>query len=92
MAEGEAEQILSYMIENGILSDDQGTLWLGQEGEQTFGWRNFMELFSVFNSPPMFKVNMARRNLGKFMNTPSLSETRKRLVAVGGKELGSNSY
>lgn len=65
MLGGDADGIINYMIETGILSNNEGTLWLGYKGEQTFGWRNFLELFSVFNSPPMFKVRHGQTELGE---------------------------
>jgi len=86
IAETEAEQILNYMIEKGILSSDHGTLWLGLEGEQSFGWRNFMELFSVFNSPPMFKVMYGQVHLGEVHEyTFFLGNEEKIKLLLGGK-------
>jgi len=86
MAQGEAAQILSYMIKNGILSDDEGTLWLGHEGEQTFGWRNFMELFSVFNSPPMFKVIHGQTELGEVHEYTFFTGNQEKIrLLLGGK-------
>jgi ATP-dependent helicase Lhr and Lhr-like helicase len=86
MAEGEAAQIVSYMIKNGILADDEGTLWLGHEGEQTFGWRNFMELFSVFNSPPMFKVIHGQTELGEVHEYTFFTGNQEKIrLLLGGK-------
>lgn len=58
------EQLVEWMLGKEILWDDEGILWLGREGEETFGRRNFMELFSVFMSPPMFSILHGRQELG----------------------------
>jgi ATP-dependent Lhr-like helicase len=58
------EAILKHMLDGGYLQDDQGILWLGREGEESFGYRNFMELFSVFTSTPEFAVYWGRQHLG----------------------------
>lgn len=86
IAESESEQILNYMIDTGILSNDHGTLWLGLEGEQSFGWRNFMELFSVFNSPPMFKVKFGQTQLGEVHEYTFFLGNEERIkLLLGGK-------
>jgi ATP-dependent helicase Lhr and Lhr-like helicase len=86
IAESETEEILGYMIENGILSNDHGTLWLGREGEQSFGWRNFRELFSVFNSPPMFMVKHGQIPLGEMHEHTFLLGNEERIeLLLGGR-------
>ena len=42
----------------------QGLLGIGATGEATFGRRNFMELLSVFLSPPLFTVTHGREQVG----------------------------
>lgn len=66
-AEMPAERIarmVSWMLQKEVLWDDQGILWLGRKGEETYGRRNFLELFSVFTSPPLFSVRHGRQELG----------------------------
>lgn len=64
--DGEAvAAVVRHMLEVGILSSDQGLLWLGRTGEETFGRRNFLELFSVFTSEPLFTVRHGRTDLGQ---------------------------
>jgi ATP-dependent Lhr-like helicase len=58
------DSLVQWMIHQQILWDDQGVLWLGREGEETYGRRNFLELFSVFTSPPQFTVLHGRQELG----------------------------
>ena len=60
----EAEDILQHMILCDILWDDSGVLWFGRRGEKEFGYRNFMELLSVFTSEPLFTVRCGRSDLG----------------------------
>ena len=58
------DSLVQWMLHQQILWDDQGVLWLGREGEETYGRRNFLELFSVFTSPPLFTVLHGREELG----------------------------
>lgn len=60
----ERSSIVQYMVSSGVLTDDQGILWFDREGERRFGYRNFMELCSVFTSPPLFTVLHGRDELG----------------------------
>ncbi len=58
------DRVIAGMVERGILWDDAGVLWLGREGQDAYGRRNFLELVSVFSSPPLFLVLHGRRELG----------------------------
>lgn len=58
------ERIIAGMLERGILWDDAGVLWLGREGQDAYGRRNFLDLVSVFTAPPLFTVQHGRRELG----------------------------
>ncbi len=58
------DRIIADMLERGILWDDAGVLWLGREGQDTYGRRNFLDLVSVFTAPPLFIVLHGRRELG----------------------------
>lgn len=65
MAGDDVVAIVRFMVEHAILFDDSGILWLGREGESTFGRKNFMELFSVFTSEPLVAVRHGRTHLGE---------------------------
>ena len=65
MEAGTVERVQGHMLDTGILADDEGMLWLGGEGEASFGRKNFLELFSVFTSNPMIAVRHGRTHLGE---------------------------
>jgi len=65
LQEPDREAVVVYMLEKGVLAEDQGILWLGKEGENEFGRKNFMELFSVFQTPPLFSVRHGQTDLGE---------------------------
>lgn len=52
------------MLDHGVLAEDQGRLWFGHEGQQKFGYKNFLKLYSIFTSPPLFTVLHGRSDLG----------------------------
>lgn len=81
-------EIVRYMIEAEILSSDQGILWLGQEGEAKFGRRNFLELFSVFSSPPLFSVRYGQTELGSVHELSFLGRDESNLIVL----LGGRSW
>ena len=60
----ESEQLVEHMLQQGYLFKDQEILAIGHSGESTFGKRNYMQMFSVFDSPPLFTVFYGRTELG----------------------------
>lgn len=56
--------LVEHLIATGILWSDNGLLAFGPEGEAQYGKQNFMELLSVFTSPPLFKVLHGQKELG----------------------------
>ncbi|MEA3410190.1 MAG: DEAD/DEAH box helicase [Pseudomonadota bacterium] len=60
----EREQLVEHMLDQKYLFQDQGILSIGYEGEKQFGKRNYLPLFSVFNTPPLFSVYFGRTELG----------------------------
>src|SRR5262249_31564522 len=60
----EVEAQVSWMLEQEGLWADAGVLWLGRQGQDAYGRKNFLELFSVFTSPPEFTVLYGRQELG----------------------------
>lgn len=57
-------EVVRWMLDAGILWEDQGILGIGVRGDENFGRRNFMELLSVFLSPPLFAVLHGNREIG----------------------------
>jgi ATP-dependent helicase Lhr and Lhr-like helicase len=80
------EQLVDWMLSKQILWDDEGILWLGRKGEEAFGRRNFMELFSVFMSPPLFSVLHGRQELGYVDEMTFLGkQDGPRVLLLGGR-------
>jgi ATP-dependent Lhr-like helicase len=80
------EAILSGMIEREILWSDQGIVSFGRKGEEAYGRKNFLELFSVFLSPPMFSVLHGRQELGYVDELTFLGKSDgQRILLLGGR-------
>lgn len=60
----EAHTITSYMLEQGMVERDGELLFIGSRAEEHFGRKHFMELVSVFTSPPLIEVRHGRHVLG----------------------------
>jgi ATP-dependent Lhr-like helicase len=57
-------EIVQHLLLTGILWSDNGILSFGPEGEAEYGRKNFLELLSVFTSPPLFRVMNGQKELG----------------------------
>ena len=64
ISESDVNRVIGYLLERTILFSDGARLSFGDEGEALYGRRHFLELVSVFTSPPLFKVLHGRRELG----------------------------
>ena len=80
------QQLVAWMLEKEILWDEAGILAMGREGENTFGRRNFLELFSVFMSPPLFSILHGRQELGYVDEMTFLGKHEgPRVLLLGGR-------
>nr|MBA2664116.1 DEAD/DEAH box helicase [Lujinxingiaceae bacterium] len=61
----EATKLLRHLLENHYLFLDGIRLGIGRTGESELGQRHFLELVSVFTTPPVFKVMANRREIGE---------------------------
>lgn len=81
------EAILDHMLREGIVFEDEGMLSMGPGGEATFGYRNFMDLFSIFSAPPLFKVLQGRKEIGQVhqMSFFAPREDEPLVLTLGGR-------
>jgi ATP-dependent Lhr-like helicase len=80
------EDVVAWMLAEGILFEEEGLLWFGRKGEEEFGRKNFLELFSVFTSPPLFLVRHGHQELGFVDETTFLSrKDGPRVLLLGGR-------
>jgi ATP-dependent helicase Lhr and Lhr-like helicase len=56
--------LVDFMLRSGTLWADNGVLSFAPEGEAKYGRKNFMDLLSVFTSPPLFRVAAGKTELG----------------------------
>ena len=64
MSNEQVEALVEHLIRTGTLFEDAGILSFGPEGEAEYGRKNFLELLSVFTSPPLFRVVSGKKDLG----------------------------
>ncbi len=58
------DRVIHHMLATGMLFEDEGILGIGELGERTYGWRHYMEVMSVFLTPPLLTVLHGRTDLG----------------------------
>lgn len=64
MPSEQIEALVDHLVRTGTLFEDAGILSFGQEGEAEYGRKNFLEILSVFTSPPLFRVISGQKELG----------------------------
>ncbi len=80
------EQVVVWMLERGILWEDEAILSIGKHGEEAYGRKHFLELFSVFMSPPLFHVLHGRQELGFVDELTFLGKQEgPRILLLGGR-------
>ena len=82
----QVDSLVQWMLQQQILWDDQGMLWFGRAGEETYGRRNFLALCSVFTAPPLFTVLHGRDELG-FVDAMTFlgAQDSPRALLLGGR-------
>jgi ATP-dependent Lhr-like helicase len=65
MSPGDIDAVIQHMITHEILFEENGILAMGHAGEREFGYRNFMELFSVLSSSPLVSVYYGQSEIGQ---------------------------
>lgn len=64
MPSEQVEALVDHLVHTGTLFEDAGILSFGPEGEAEYGRKNFLEILSVFTSPPLFRVISGQKELG----------------------------
>lgn len=86
MRADEINSILDHMVAKEFLYEEAGLLSFGVEGEHKFGFRNFMEILSVFTSPPLFRVLCGRDEIGLVhQSTFQVKRGDSPVLALGGR-------
>jgi len=74
------------MLERGLVVADGDMLMLGPESEASFGRRNFLELLSVFTTPPLVEIRHGRSFLGQVHQSSFvIREGRTPVLLLGGR-------
>lgn len=85
LAATDGHQLIEAMLDRQILFEDEGVIWFGPEGEQSFGRRHFMELLAVFASPPLLTVLHGRREVGQVHPLSCTAVSSERPISLGGR-------
>jgi ATP-dependent Lhr-like helicase len=58
------QELLDTMLNRDILYESDGLLSLGRRGEKLYGRKNFFELYAIFTSPPVMRVQHGKEEVG----------------------------
>ena len=61
---GDADEVLTYLRDEGFLVEDGGLLMVGPATEKSFGRRHFMDLLSSFDAEKELRVISGNKELG----------------------------
>lgn len=82
----ERSAVAAYLESEGFLYDDSGILGPGPESDRRFRGKGFLELLSVFDSPPLIRVLHGRTELGAVDEaTFQLDGETETLLLLGGR-------
>lgn len=80
------ERILDEMLEQEVLSKVDSLYLIGPEGERRFGYSNFMNLYSVFETPPLMSVRTtANKEIGQLETWFVQSNEESACFLLGGQ-------
>lgn len=80
------DAVIAHMLATEILFEADGLLSFGTAGERQYGFRNFMEVLSVFTSPPLFRVLCGRDEIGLVDQlTFQVKRGASTILALGGR-------
>jgi ATP-dependent Lhr-like helicase len=82
----DVSDVLRFMVERGIVFDDEGVWSIGREGERAFGRRHFMDLLSAFTTEPLFTVKHGELELGRVHHaTFAVRDDRPPVLLLSGR-------
>lgn len=85
------EALVDHLVRAGTLFEDAGILSFGPEGEAEYGRKNFLEILSVFTSPPLFRVMSGQKELGNVHESTFYSKQEGPVILVlSGKSWKTN--
>ena len=64
LSPADLDRVIDHMLAERILFEDQGILAIDEIGERRYGWRHYMEVMSVFLTPPLLTVLHGRTDMG----------------------------
>jgi ATP-dependent Lhr-like helicase len=87
LGDEERRAVTAHMLEQRILANLEGKLWLGEEGEKRYGRAHFRQLYAVFDSPKLISVRWDTREIGMvdadFLSSIDSGEERGSFVLAG---------
>ena len=87
VSQSELTSVIEHLLERTILFSDGIRLSFGDEGHSLYGRRHFIELVSVFTSPPLFTVLNGRKELGTIHQVAFLKHRAEEptILSLGGR-------
>ena len=86
LRDADVHACIDHLITESYLFEDGARLGVGRTGEQKLGHRHFMELMSVFTSPPLFTVMQGPKAIGQVSaSTFDAAEEVQQILLLAGR-------
>ncbi len=87
LEEGDARAVFDHLSETDHLFVDGHRVGIGRAGEEEYGQRHFLELVSVFTSPPVFQVMHNQKEIGSVHQTTftNRGENERAVILLAGQ-------
>jgi ATP-dependent Lhr-like helicase len=86
MERGTLASILDHLVQERLMETDGIRYFIGEEGQMSYGRRHFLELLSVFTSPPVLAVTDGRSELGMVdQGLFQADRTEGKLISLAGR-------
>lgn len=83
--EDDITALFRHLLSKDFLFTDGVRMGMGQAGEEGYGQKNFLELVSVFTTPPIFKIFHGRRELGEVDQSTFLDRDEGQIILLAGR-------
>ena len=76
------DRVITHMLAERILFEEEGILAIDEIGERRYGWRHYMEVMSVFLSPPLLTVLHGRTDLGQVDSSSLIPKAKDKPIIL----------
>lgn len=86
VTQGTFDDLIADLVEDGFLELERGQLRIGAETERRFGFMNYRDFYSVFETDPVWLVRHGSDPIGSIDLRYPISENRENIFVLAGRK------